>query len=142
MAAKRQSESVRAKSQQRYRRRRGLFKKAKEFLQECESDVFVAVRIRKDGQIYIFDSSTQNQWLKDLSNLVQTTRCTQSNDRRTNKERRSLSILVLSANQENPRKELNWQASNGPMPSTNRALRTSISCLITQYMYIINEERG
>ena len=70
MVAKRQSESVRAKSQQRYRRKRSLFKKAKEFFLECESDVFVAVRIRKNGQIYIFDSSVQNQWLRDLSNLV------------------------------------------------------------------------
>lgn len=70
MVAKRQLESVKAKSQQRYRRKRSLFKKAKEFFLECDSDVFVAVRIRKNGQIYIFDSSMKNQWLKDLTNLV------------------------------------------------------------------------
>ncbi|KGO75969.1 Transcription factor, MADS-box [Penicillium italicum] len=76
MVAKRQSESVRAKSQQRYRCKRSLFKKAKEFFLECESDVFMAVRIRKNGQIYIFDSSMQNQWLRDLSNLVYVVSCT------------------------------------------------------------------
>ncbi|EKV17066.1 hypothetical protein PDIG_16930 [Penicillium digitatum PHI26] len=76
MVAKRRSESVRAKSQQRYRRKRSLFKKAKEFFQECESDVFVAVRIQKNGQMYIFDSSMQNQRLRDLSNLVYVVSCT------------------------------------------------------------------
>lgn len=70
---KRQSESAQAKTQQRNRRKRSLFKKAKEFVLECESDVFLAVRVRKSGQMYIFDSSTRNQWLKDLSNLVRLT---------------------------------------------------------------------
>ncbi|KAJ5640292.1 uncharacterized protein N7484_008154 [Penicillium longicatenatum] len=66
---KRQLNSSRAKVQQRNRRKQSLFKKAKEFVFECESDIFVAVRIRKTGQIYILDSSTDDQWLKDLSNL-------------------------------------------------------------------------
>ena len=56
---KRCSESSRAKSQQRQRRKSGLFKKAAEFSLECESDVVVAIRIRKTGQAYIFDSSSQ-----------------------------------------------------------------------------------
>ncbi|KAJ5491577.1 hypothetical protein N7539_003144, partial [Penicillium diatomitis] len=63
------SESARAKTQQRNRRKRNLFKKAKEFVLKCDSDVFLAVRVRKNGQMYILDSSTYNQWLKDLSNL-------------------------------------------------------------------------
>jgi hypothetical protein len=42
---KRQSESARAKAQQRLRRRKGLFKKAAEFSMECESDVIAAIRI-------------------------------------------------------------------------------------------------
>jgi hypothetical protein len=67
---KRQSESARAKTQQQNRRKKSLFKKAKEFVLECDSDVFLVVRVRKNGQIYILDSSSQNQWLKDLSNLV------------------------------------------------------------------------
>ncbi|PYH50477.1 uncharacterized protein BO96DRAFT_417055, partial [Aspergillus niger CBS 101883] len=35
--------------------------KAAEFYLECESDVFVAVRIRKAGQIYLLDSSSPSQ---------------------------------------------------------------------------------
>ena len=66
---KRQSESARARAQQRTRRKRSLFKKAKEFVLECESDVFVAVRVRASGQMYIFDSSTE--WSKCLAQLVQ-----------------------------------------------------------------------
>lgn len=66
---RRQSESARTKAQQRSRRKRSLFKKAKEFVLECESDVFVAVRLRESGQMYIFDSSTE--WSKCLAQLVQ-----------------------------------------------------------------------
>lgn len=67
---KRHSDSARAKTQQRHRRKKGLFKKAAEFCLECESDVFLAIRIHKTGQIYILDSSSQKEWLDTLSNLV------------------------------------------------------------------------
>ncbi|OOO12346.1 hypothetical protein OAory_01000950 [Aspergillus oryzae] len=66
---KRYSESSRAKSQQRQRRKRDLFKKAAKFSLECESDEVVAIRIRKTGQAYIFDSSSQ-EWLKTLPSLA------------------------------------------------------------------------
>ncbi|KAL5333668.1 hypothetical protein BJX70DRAFT_380264 [Aspergillus crustosus] len=67
---KRRSETARAKSQQCQRRKSGLFKKAAEFSLECESDVVVAVRIRKTGQTHIFDSSLRKEWLKTLSSLA------------------------------------------------------------------------
>jgi hypothetical protein len=67
---KRHSDSARAKAQQRHRRKRNLLKKAAEFSLECESDVFLAVRIQKTGQIYVFDSSSDIQWLNILSNKV------------------------------------------------------------------------
>ncbi|KAJ5046208.1 hypothetical protein NUH16_003033 [Penicillium rubens] len=67
---KRRSESSRAKSQQRQRRKSGLFKKAAEFSLECESDVVVAIRIRRTGQTYIFDSSSQEEWLEALPRLA------------------------------------------------------------------------
>ncbi|KAE8307942.1 hypothetical protein BDV41DRAFT_25879 [Aspergillus transmontanensis] len=67
---KRYSESSRAKSQQRQRRKSSLFKKAAEFSLECESDVVVAIRIGKAGQAYIFDSSSQEAWLKTLPSLA------------------------------------------------------------------------
>ncbi|RAK94826.1 uncharacterized protein BO80DRAFT_450760 [Aspergillus ibericus CBS 121593] len=66
---KRHVETARAKSQQRQRRKKSLFKKAAEFSLECDSDVFVAVRIRKTGQIYYLDSSSLSQWINTLSNL-------------------------------------------------------------------------
>lgn len=56
---KRHSDSTRAKTQQRHRRKKGLFKKAAEFSLECEADVFLAVRIHKTGQIYVLDSSAR-----------------------------------------------------------------------------------
>ncbi|PYH50484.1 uncharacterized protein BO96DRAFT_405955 [Aspergillus niger CBS 101883] len=67
---KRRAETARAKTQQRQRRRKTLFKKAAEFCLECESDVFVAVRIRKTGQLYLLDSSSPSQWIATLSNLA------------------------------------------------------------------------
>lgn len=67
---KHHSQTARAKAQQRHRRKRGLFKKAAEFCCECESDVFMAVRVRNTGQMYILDSSSRSQWLSTLSDLV------------------------------------------------------------------------
>ncbi|RWQ95435.1 hypothetical protein C8Q69DRAFT_465964 [Paecilomyces variotii] len=55
---KRYSEASRAKSQQRQRRKSSLFKKAAEFSLGCESDVVIAIRIQKTGQVYIFYSSS------------------------------------------------------------------------------------
>ncbi|KAB8257967.1 hypothetical protein BDV32DRAFT_151781 [Aspergillus pseudonomiae] len=67
---KRYSESSRAKSQQRQRRKRDLFKKAAKFSLECESDEVVAMKTRKTSQAYIFDSSSQEEWLKTLPSLA------------------------------------------------------------------------
>ncbi|KAL4934192.1 uncharacterized protein BDV17DRAFT_248565 [Aspergillus undulatus] len=68
-ARKRRLETAQAKSHQLYKRRKGIFKKAAEFSLECESDIFVAVRIRKTGQIYIFDSSARANWISTISDL-------------------------------------------------------------------------
>lgn len=67
---KRRSQNPRAKMQQRNRRKHSIFKKAREFFLECESDIFVAIRVHKSGQIHILDSSTRNEWLRVLSHLV------------------------------------------------------------------------
>lgn len=69
-ARKRRSDTAQAKSQQRYKRKKGIFKKAAEYSLECESDIFVAVRVRKSGQIYIFDSSARADWISTISDLV------------------------------------------------------------------------
>ncbi|KAE8386945.1 hypothetical protein BDV23DRAFT_186822 [Aspergillus alliaceus] len=67
---KRHSETAQAKAQQRHRRKRGLFKKAAEFWRECESEVFLAVQVRKTGQMHILNSSSRSQWLHTLANLT------------------------------------------------------------------------
>ncbi|KAL4891356.1 hypothetical protein BDV59DRAFT_182310 [Aspergillus ambiguus] len=67
---KRHSDSARAKTQQRHRRKKGLFKKAAEFSLECEADVLLAVRIHRTGQIYILNSSSRKEMLDALSNLA------------------------------------------------------------------------
>jgi hypothetical protein len=69
-SGKRLSESPRAKNQQRYRRRKGLLKKAYEYGIECDADVYVVLRIRKDGQIYTFNTDSSGQWVPSAQELV------------------------------------------------------------------------
>lgn len=70
LSKKRISESSRAKSQQRSRRRKGLLKKAYEYGIECDADVYVVLRIRKDGQIYTFNTDSSGHWIPPLQELV------------------------------------------------------------------------
>lgn len=67
---RRRLDTAHAKSKQLYKRKKGLFKKAAEFSLECESDILVALRIPRTGQIYIFDSSARTNWISILSDLV------------------------------------------------------------------------
>ncbi|KAL4732795.1 hypothetical protein BDV11DRAFT_176401 [Aspergillus similis] len=63
-------DNAKAESQQLYKRKKTLFKKAAELSSKCAySDVFVAVRNRKTGQVYIFDSSARANWINTISNL-------------------------------------------------------------------------
>lgn len=62
-------DSPRARAQKVRRRRKGLFKKAAEYSINCESDVFVAVRNRQSGQLYIFESS-KKKWLPAGMDMV------------------------------------------------------------------------
>lgn len=65
-----QSQSQRLKNQQRIRRREGLFKKIKEYSIICDSDVFMILRSRNNGQIYTLTSDSVEQWLQTLQQLV------------------------------------------------------------------------
>ncbi|KAL2835842.1 hypothetical protein BJX68DRAFT_251243 [Aspergillus pseudodeflectus] len=67
---KRRSETAKAASQQKNRRKNTIFKRAAEYSLECKADILVAIRIRKTGEIYIFDSSTEGRWLRTLRRLV------------------------------------------------------------------------
>ncbi|KAL1979492.1 hypothetical protein VTN96DRAFT_5702 [Rasamsonia emersonii] len=59
---KRQSENLRSKTQQKNRRKDGLFRKAYQYCIECDADVYVVLRIRRNGQIYVFNSDSTGEW--------------------------------------------------------------------------------
>jgi hypothetical protein len=69
-AKKRRSITLRAKSQQRCRRRRGLFKKAHEYSIEYDPDVYVMLWLQKSGQIFTFNSDSTEEWSPSLRELV------------------------------------------------------------------------
>lgn len=52
----RQSNSPRAIRDQRSRRKMNLFLKAFEYCQQCDADVFMMVRLKHNGQSFIFNS--------------------------------------------------------------------------------------
>ncbi|KAL4993192.1 hypothetical protein BDV10DRAFT_179533 [Aspergillus recurvatus] len=62
------SNKPKAKSQQHRRRGSTLFRKAFEFSQECDADVTLVLRLRKTGQIYIFNSN--DQWFPFQEDLM------------------------------------------------------------------------
>jgi hypothetical protein len=64
----RQSNKPKAKHQQHKRRGDTLFRKAFEFCQECNADVSLMVRLKENGQIYIFNSD--NRWFPSQEGLV------------------------------------------------------------------------
>ncbi|KAL3469057.1 hypothetical protein BJX99DRAFT_89125 [Aspergillus californicus] len=65
---RRASNKSKAKSQQHRRRGDTLFCKAFEFSQECDADVMLVIRSRKNGQIYMFNSN--NKWFPSQDNLA------------------------------------------------------------------------
>ncbi|EAL88787.1 uncharacterized protein AFUA_6G09356 [Aspergillus fumigatus Af293] len=63
----RQSNKPKAKHQQHKRRGDTLFRKAFEYCQECNADVSLVVRLKDNGQIYIFNSD--NRWFPSEEGL-------------------------------------------------------------------------
>ena len=64
----RQSESPKAKNQQKRRRKQGLFVKAYEYSTYCDADVYVLLRTRKNGHIFSFTSD--DRWSPSMRELV------------------------------------------------------------------------
>jgi SRF-type transcription factor (DNA-binding and dimerisation domain) len=60
---KRRSESPKAKRQQQDRRGESLFKKACEYSARCDAEVYLCVKIKRNGQIYFFNSEISREWL-------------------------------------------------------------------------------
>ncbi|KAJ0419234.1 hypothetical protein BJY00DRAFT_302341 [Aspergillus carlsbadensis] len=52
---KRHLETTKAASQQKNRRKNTIFKRAAEYSLECKADTLVAIKVRKTGEIYVFD---------------------------------------------------------------------------------------
>jgi len=66
----RSKKNLKSKRQQRSRRRQCLFKKAKEYCTKCDADVFLILRIRKNGQIFFLNSDATGQWPPTPEQLV------------------------------------------------------------------------
>ena len=64
------SNTPKAKNQQRCRHCTGLFKKAYEYGVECDADVCVVLQIRKNGQIYTYNSDCSGHWPPPQQELV------------------------------------------------------------------------
>jgi hypothetical protein len=70
VARKRRSDSTKAKRQQQDRRKDGLFKKACEYAVECDADVYISIRIKKNGRILTFNSDLTRAWPIPDSQIV------------------------------------------------------------------------
>jgi hypothetical protein len=59
---KRRLDSHKAKRQQQDRRKESLIKKAYEYSLECDADVYISIRIKRNGQIFTFNSDLTQEW--------------------------------------------------------------------------------
>jgi hypothetical protein len=64
------SDTPQSKSQQRNRRRGTLFKKAYEYSRDCDADVYILLRIRKNSQVFVFDSCSDSIFPPSKQELV------------------------------------------------------------------------
>jgi len=67
---KRQLDSARAKRQQQDRRKESLFRKAYEYSVACEAEVYLGIRVKKNGQIFTFNSENTRKWLPTDGQMV------------------------------------------------------------------------
>jgi hypothetical protein len=59
---RRRLDTRRAKRQQQTRRKDNLFKKACEYSLECGAYVYLTIKIKKNGQIFTFNSDLTGEW--------------------------------------------------------------------------------
>jgi hypothetical protein len=62
MVRKRRLDSQKAKRQQQDRRKECLIKKAYEYSLECDADVYISIRIKKNGRVFTFNSDSTRGW--------------------------------------------------------------------------------
>jgi len=58
---KRRVNTPKAKRQQD-RRKESLMKRAYEYSLECDADVYMSIRIRKNGRVFTFTSDSTGEW--------------------------------------------------------------------------------
>ncbi|QGA15971.1 hypothetical protein EYB26_003638 [Talaromyces marneffei] len=66
---KRQLDTPRARSQQRGRLRKTLFKKGYTYSVECDADVYMVIRLRGTGRIFTFQSDSTEAFSPSLREL-------------------------------------------------------------------------
>jgi hypothetical protein len=59
---KRRLDSYKAKRHQQDRRKESLIKKAYEYSLKCNADVYISIRIKRNGQIFTFNSDLTQEW--------------------------------------------------------------------------------
>uniref|UniRef100_A0A093XCA2 MADS-box protein SVP n=1 Tax=Talaromyces marneffei PM1 TaxID=1077442 RepID=A0A093XCA2_TALMA len=67
---KRQLDTPRARSQQRGRLRKTLFKKGYIYSVECDADVYMVIRLRGTGRIFTFQSDSTEDFSPSLRELA------------------------------------------------------------------------
>ena len=59
---KQRPETEKARQQQCYRRKDNLFKRAYEYSLECDADVYICIRIRKNGRVFTLSTDCDEAW--------------------------------------------------------------------------------
>jgi hypothetical protein len=67
---KRRLDSHKAKRQQQDRRKDSLIKKAYEYSLECDADVYMSIRIKKNGRVFTFNSCLTGEWPLSEAQIV------------------------------------------------------------------------
>jgi hypothetical protein len=67
---KRWLDSHKAKRQQKDRRKESLVKKAYEYSLECDADVYMSIRIKKNGRVFTFNSCLTGEWPLSEAQIV------------------------------------------------------------------------
>ena len=67
---KRRLDTPKAKRQQQDRRKESLIKRAYEYSRECDADVYMSIRIHKNGQVFTFTSDSTGEWPRSEAEMV------------------------------------------------------------------------
>ena len=70
LSKKRRLDTPKARSQQRARLRKTLFKKCHHYSIECDADVYMVLRLKGSGRIFTFQSDSTDGFSPSLRDLV------------------------------------------------------------------------